>query len=315
MNIDDDSIRRVKNVDPVDVDHLVAVWSASDTKSALYKEIISMSTSTLTRPDAPTLRPVELSANRRPAARRRPLRLAVAAAAIFTLAAVAVTMFSSETSSVFAISETADGLIHVNVLDPTAGVGDGNALARDLRDRGIDADVATVAASPSMVGRVELGTVGGPLDGIVSGADGTVGVFEWTIDPTRFDGTLLVTIYVQGEDGEAFGAAESIFEPGEKLGGLHCALGEPMRAADVGRYLNQVGMTPIWSVVTPTDDPQITNWEIVDLVPAGIVLSGHAVNDTTAEFTVLRDGTTLSQPIVGEISGTPCTPDAASPWR
>jgi hypothetical protein len=314
MNIDDDSIRRVKSVDPVDVDHLVAVWSASDAKSALCKEIISMSTSTVTRPDVPTPRPVEMSATRPPGAWRRPLRLAVAAA-IITLAAAATTMFSSETSSVFAISETADGLIHVNVLDPTVGVRDGNALARDLRDRGIDTDVATVAASPSMVGRVELVSVDGPADGIVSGADGTAGVFDWTIDPTRFNGTLLVTIYVQGENGEAFGAAESIFEPGEKLGGLHCALGEPMRAADVERYLDQVGLTPIWSVVTPTDDPTITNSEIVDSVPDGIVLSGYAVNETTAQFTVLRDGTTLSQPIVGEISETPCTPNAASPWK
>jgi hypothetical protein len=306
----------VKSVDPVDVDHLVAVWSASDAKSALYKEIISMSTSTLTRPDAPTPRPVELSATRPPGAWRRPLRLAVAAAAIFTLAAAATTMFSSETSSVFAISQTADGLIHVNVLNPTAGVGDGNALARYLRDRGIDTDVATVAASPSMVGHVEIASVDGPTDGIdVGGADGTAGVFDWTIDPTRFNGTLLVTIYVQGKNGEEFGAAESIFEPGEKLGGLHCALGEPMRAADVERYLDQVGLTPIWSVVTPTDDPTITNSEIVDTVPDGIVLSGYALNDTTAQFTVLRDGTTLSQRIVGEISETPCTPDAASPWK
>jgi hypothetical protein len=315
MNIDDDSIRRVKNVDPVDVDHLVAVWSASDAKSALYKEIISMSTSTLTRPDAPAQRSVELSATRHPRAWRRPLRLAVATAVIITLAAAATTMFSNETSTVYAVYETADGLIHVNVVNPTAGVGDGNALARDLRDRGIDTDVATVAASPSMVGHVELGSADGPADGIdVGGADGTAGVFDWTIDPSRFHGTLVVTIYVQGENGEAFGAAESIFEPGEKLGGLQCALGEPMRAADVERYLDQVGLTPIWSVVTPTDDPAITNSELVDTVPDGIVLSGFAVTDTTARFEVLRDGTTLGQPI-GNISETPCTPDAASPWE
>jgi hypothetical protein len=87
-----------------------------------------------------------------------------------------------------------------------------------------------------------------------------------------------------------------------------------MRAAAVERYLDQVGLTPIWSVVTPTDDPAITNSEIVDTVPDGIVLSGFALNDTTAQFEVLRDETTLSQPI-GNISDIPCTPGAASPWK
>ena len=191
-----------------------------------------------------------------------------------------------------------------------------DALARDLSSRGVDTRIETVPASPSMVGTVEIGSTDGPAAGIQTGGpDGTSEVFDWTIDPTVFSGTLNVTVYVVADDGEPFGAAQEIFEPGEKLSGLQCALGEPMRATDVAQYLDQAGLIAEWSIVTPTDDPSITDSTRVDQTPDGVVLSGYATDNTHARFDVLEDGQTLAPGIGGYISDFPCTPEAAAQWR
>lgn len=304
-----DAIKRIHQIDPVDGDRIIADWSATDAKQALFEEITAMPTTTAipprhTHPNHQPTRPTVPQRGRR-------LQLALAAAAIMLAIGVGVTL-STLSEPAYAISQRDDGLIEVNVLPDFR---DGDALARDLRQLGIDTVVAIVPASPSMIGQVELFAVeGGLASGIELGADGTTGAFDWTIDPAVFEGTLQVTVYVEADDGEPFGAAQEIFEPGEKLAGLQCALGEPMRAAEVDQYLVQVGITPIWSVVTQTEDPSITNSTIADSVPAGTIITGHAVDNDTVAFDVLLDGDTLAIPSAGGISDTPCTPEAANAW-
>ena len=307
MSAHDDRMERLQQADPVDAAELLASWSESDAKASLLKEITAMPATTATiNPVTPLRTPVG------PSRRERPLVLA-AAAVIAVLALVAGFTLAGTADPAYAISTTADGLIQINVL---ADFRDGEALARDLRDRGVDTEVQTIPASPSLVGTVELGTTDGPATGIqTGGADGSNEVFDWTIDPSVFTGTLRVTVFVKADDGELFGAAQEVFEPGEKLAGLHCALGEPMRAADVAQFLGQVGLTPEWSVVTPTDDPSITNSARVDQVPDGIVLSGYATDNTHVRFDVLEDGQSLDSESGGYISDFPCTPEAAAQWN
>lgn len=306
MRDHDDSANRLQRADPVDQTRLSSAWSDTDAKASLLKEITAMSTETLARESAPTPLPTPIHS------RSRGRVLLAAAAAVVALALGISATMTLTADPAYAISETADGLLQINIL---ADFRDGDALARDLKDRGIDARVETVPASPSMVGTVELGSTDLPAVGLeVGGADGTSEVFDWTIDPSKFSGTLIVTVFVEAENGEPFGAAQEIFEPGEKLAGLHCALGEPMRATDVDRYLDQVGLTAQWWVVTPTDDPSITNSERVDQAPEGIVLSGHAIDNSQASFEVLLDGQTLSGGSAGYISDFACAPGAADLW-
>lgn len=311
MTTHDESMDRLHESDPVDAAQIIASWSDSDAKASLLKEIIAMPTETLTRdPDSKT--PIASHPSDARSRWRRPTVLVAAAA----FAALAIGIGSTLTGSpepAYAISETPDGLIQVDVL---AEFRDGDALARDLGDRGIDTEVENVPASPSMVGTVELGTTDGPAAGIQpGGADGTSGVFDWTIDPTVFTGTLSVRVFVEADDGEPFGAAQEVFEPGEKLGGLQCALGEPMRAADVARHLDRADLTAQWSIVTPTDDASVTNTTQVEEVPNGVVLSGYAIDNSTVRFDVLEDGQTLASGSAGYISDFPCTPEAAAAWR
>ncbi len=310
MSTHDDPMERLKHADPVDGAELIASWSDNDAKASLLKEITAMSTETLPRKSDVSRLVIPIGDSGR-SRRRRPMIMATAAAAAALVIGVGLTLARTPDPA-YAISESPDGIIQVNVL---ADFRDGDALARDLRDRGIDAQVETVPASPSMVGTVELGTMDGPAAGIqTAGPDGTNEVFDWTIDPAVFTGTLSVTVFVEAEDGETFGAAQEIFEPGEKLDGLHCALGEPMRATDVDRYLSRAGLTAQWSIITPTSDPSVTNSAQVDEVPSGTVLSGYAVDNANARFDVLPDGQTLDFDHAGYISDFPCTPEAAAKW-
>ena len=310
MSNHDDPMERLRKADPVDASDLIAAWSDNDAKASLLKEITAMSTKTIPR-ESDVIAPVIPLGNSGLSRRRRPLIMATAAAAAALVIGVGLTLAGTPDPA-YAIFESADGTIQVNIL---ANFRDGDALARDLRDRGIDAQVETVPASPSMVGTVELGTTDGPAAGIqTAGPDGSNEVFDWAIDPAVFTGMLTVTVFVEAEDGETFGAAQEIFEPGEKLDGLHCALGEPMRASDVARYLSGAGLTAQWSIITPTSDPSVTNSTRVDEVPSGTVLSGYAVDNSNVRFDVLPDGQTLDFDHAGYVSDFPCTPEAAAKW-
>lgn len=154
-------------------------------------------------------------------------------------------------------------------------------------------------------------------EGLTFGVEGTSDVFNWTINPDVFTEHLTIEMHVAADEREAYVLAEEVFEPGEVLGGLHCALGEPLRAPDLTPYLAGLGVTPVWLVISPTDDPTGTFEEAVGEAPNGQVLWGYARDATTVQFTVLLDGVTL-HPSVGNaprLSDLPCTPEQASAWK
>ncbi len=119
-------------------------------------------------------------------------------------------------------------------------------------------------------------------------------MFHWTIDPRVFHERLTIQLAVAAREGEPYMLSMVVFQPGEVLGGLHWALGKPVRAQDLVPYLARLGITPVWTVVYPTDDPSVTQSERVSDVPDGEILTGNALDDSTVEFQVVPDGVTLA---------------------
>ena len=215
----------------------------------------------------------------------------------------------------FAVRQLSNGLIEVNA---GGQFRDGQALAVELRAYGIDVKITPIPSSPTAVGKVEVFAPGGGdyiPEGLTFGQDGTSDVFNWTIDPDLFTEQLTIEMHVAARPGETYVIAEEVFEPGEVLAGLQCALGEPLRAEDVAPYLAKLGVTPVWLIKSPTDDPTITYEKQIQEVPHGEVLSGHALDDSTVQLTVLPDGVTLPETYTPHLSDVPCTPEQAAAWK
>lgn len=295
-----DSMDDVSRLDPIDGERLTASWSDSRAKQALFEEVTSMSVDTLA--------PVHQSSPVKTRPRKFGLAAAVAAAvAIFVVVAQGV-LFSS--SPAYAIRPLPNGVLEISVLPELR---DGDALAAELRSFGIDVEIVTLPSSPSLVGDVEIFRDGIPA-GLTFGADGTSDVFQWQIDPNEFTGRLTVELHVAAEGDEPYSLAAEVFEPGEALGGLHCALGQPLMAADVAPYLVDLGLEAVWYEVTPTSDPSITNETEVAVVPSGEVLYGAARDANTVWFRVRPEGVTLTD-YTAYLSDVPCTPQQADAWR
>lgn len=295
-------------IDPVDGDRLAAFWSKSEAKHAVIEEIATMSVDTSeTRTDS-TQQP-ELAG--RPG---RMLRLVAGIAAVAMALVLAPGVFT-EGDQAFAVRQLPNGVIEV---DASPQFRDGDALAAELGEFGIDVEITTVPSSPSLVGEVEVFAPGGGEyipEGISFGADGTADVFRLQIDPALFKEELVLRIYAAAENGEPYEAATSVFQPGEVLGGLHCALGEPLRAELVAPYLADLGLTATWTLITPTGDPSITNSEPVRAVPSGVILSGFARDASTVEFEVQGDGVILPDIYGAFYADQPCSAEQAASWN
>jgi hypothetical protein len=315
MNTHDDPMDRLKQVDPINAEQLTTAWSDNDAKASLFKEITSMpsNTNVVDIADSTTSHIEPATPNRKTVTRsRRRLPLLAVAAAVVAIGVAIGSNLVGHPQRAYAVSQGADGLIHVNVL---AAFRDGDALAKDLRSRGIRTRVLKVPAAPSLVGQIELGAEG-PSAGIKTAApDGSIGVFDWTIDPALFKDVLTIKVFVEPKPGQRIEQGGEVFEPGEKLAGLQCALGEPVRATDLARYLDRVGLTAKWSLVTTTADPSVTNSVEVDNVPEGIVLRAYLWDSSTARFEVLKDGEPTTWATTPKLSDVACTPEAASPWK
>jgi hypothetical protein len=333
MNTHNDPTDRLKRVDPINAERLISTWSDNDAKASLLKEITSMPTNTTSldttvvdtaivdtaivdtaivdTPVSPTPQ-IAVTARSTTFTRRRWKPLLAVAAALVALGVAIGSSSVGHPARAYAVSQGADGLIHVNVL---AGFRDGEALARDLRSRGIRTRVVKAPAAPSQVGKVML-SAEGPSAGIKTAApDGEIGVFDWTIDPALFKDTMTITIYVEPKAGQRIERNVDLFGPGEKLAGLQCALGEPVRATDVARYLGRVGLAAKWSLVTTTADPSVGTWVEVDSIPKGIVLQAYLWDSATAMFEVLKDGEPITPAMTQRLSYAACTPEAAAPWK
>lgn len=299
-----DSTGSIRRLDPIDGEQLDSSWSASHAKQALFQEVTSMPVDTLAPVEAPEPASVP---------RRRFAFAAAGVAAVAVALVVAQAVWFSATPA-YAVRPLENGVIEVTV---TPQMRDGDALAAELREYGIDVEIVPIPSSPSMVGAVEIfradGGDGIP-PGLTFGEDGTPDVFNWRIDPAVFNERLRIEVRVAALEGEAYQLANEVFEPGEVLAGLHCALGEPMSAADVAPYLAELGITPIWFEVTPTNDPSITNETEVAGVPDGDILHGFAIDAHTVSFRVRPAGVTLTD-YSSYLSDVPCTPDQSAAWR
>jgi hypothetical protein len=214
MNTHNDPIDRLKRVDPINAERLISTWSDNDAKASLLKEITSMPTNTTSLDTtvvdtalvdtalvdtavSPTPH-IAVTARSTPFTRRRWKPLLAVAAALVALGVAIGSSSVGHPARAYAVSQGADGLIHVNVL---AGFRDGEALARDLRSRGIRTRVVKAPAAPSQVGKVML-SAEGPSAGIKTAApDGEIGVFDWTIDPALFTDTMTITVFVEPKAG------------------------------------------------------------------------------------------------------------------
>lgn len=292
----------LSNVDPVDETRLAAAWSESDVKQEIFTEVTGSPT------DAPTTSRAQRTG-------RWSLPRVAAAAAVTAAALVVIQGVISLADPAFAVRELQNGLIEVNASDDFRS---GDALAAELSAYGIDVDIVTTPASPSSVGRVAVFAPGGGEyipDGLTIGQEGTPDVFNWTMDPETFTETLTIEMHVAAQEGEPYVIAEGVFEPGEALGGLHCALGQPVRAEDVQPYLADLDITPIWLVISPTEDPTVIHEEQVSATPAGQIMWGYSKDATTVELSVLPDGTTLSPDHQQRLSDKPCSSDQAEAWN
>lgn len=305
-----DPIDDLGRLDPIDGARLAATWSDSDAKQALLKEITTM--------PVHTPKPVTAAAAGRTP--RRTLKLAAG----FALAAAVLVVAQGilfNGAPAFAVRELPNGVIEI---DGSAQFRDGAALAAELREFGIEVEIITVVSSPSAVGTVTVWDQPGggaeitedyKPEGISYGADGSGDAFNITIDPSVFTDQITIQIQVQADEGERYVIAEEVFEPGEVVGGLHCALGEPLRVETLIPYLSDLGIDPIWSVASPTDDPFSLYEEEVGYVPEGQVLWGYAQDASTVRFTVVPDGVTLSENYPARLSDMPCTPEQAAAWN
>lgn len=285
-------------VDPVDGEHVSETWNDSPTAATLLSA---------------TLRePVVASSKGRRTAR---WTSGVAAAVV---AAVVIGIAPWGSSPAYAIRQLPDGVI---VIDWNPDLRNGDEIAKDLRSFGIDVDVVAAPATPSLVGHVVStalpGQDAGPVDGITWGDDGANDVFTWRIDPNVFTGPLRIELGVEARRGESYAVAGEVFEPGEVLGGLHCALGEPLRADQLVPYLTKLKLTAQWDVIAAipgrTDAFQEDR---VDEVPDGQILWGYAVDSGTVRFSVRPDGVYLSgiDGLEPRLSDVPCTPEQAQGW-
>lgn len=296
-------------IDPVDQDHASEVWEGSPASETLLAAVLEGSA---TSGDATTNgSPV---ANRK---RRRAVRwISGAAAAVAAAVVIGVAPWGS--SSAYAIRQLPDGVI---VIDWQADLRNGDDIAKDLRSFGIDVDVVASPSTPSLVGHVLSTTLPGrepgPVEGITWGEDGSADVFTWRIDPNVFTGPLRIELGVAAKPGEAYSTAEEVFEPGEVLGGLHCALGEPVRAEQLVPYLKKLGLTAQWDVVSVIPGrSDAYSEDTVDDVPDGQVLWGYAVDSDTVRFSVRLDGVDVSgiDGLEPRLSDVPCTPEQAEGW-
>ncbi len=225
----------------------------------------------------------------------RPALLAAAAAVV--VLALSVGGLPGSTPRVSAVRQLDDGRI---VVDWKSTPLHGRALIEDLRDYGLDVQIAgEFNASPSMVGHVvawpdftdESDPTRQAPGFAYGGPDGTPGGFVWIIDPAVFDTTIKADLYVETPPGEDYNLSSSVFVPGEPLADAACSLTEPLdpaRAADLARSL---GMQVTWTVESPqlADGRDWVFWHS-DEMPAGSVVGDQQLNAHSVDFTVRPPG-------------------------
>ncbi len=320
----DPDLRALAAADPIDGDAVMAAWDRSAVAAQQLEEIIAMPTLTRPIPTQPTTAaPRRLSEVTRPRHRRTWVRTGGLVGATAALgAALAILPGTATTGSrAFAVRPLEGGVV---VIDVFSDFRDGDALAADLRQYGIDVRIATQPVSPSLVGTVVSQSTGSGDAGTHPGVsydvgDSAPGVFTLSIDPAVFRGPLRLDVGVAAAPGEAYVTRNEVFDDGEVLGGLPCLIGETFSPDELAPYVERLGLTTLWDVVTDVaPDPTGATWTSVAMAtpPVGQVTSAYATDDRTVQVTVLPS--TLSEHaalFAGWISTDGCTAEAAARWQ
>lgn len=310
-------ITRLAAADPIDERVLadrIAPF-ADDVIAEITKAITQAPANTETEPIATS------SVSIAPLRRRRTWSLIAAAAcvAVFVMVATLASPLPGTSEPAYAI--TIDG--GVVVVNWMRDLRDGSEIGKELQAYGVDATVRAVPASPSRVGRVLTVAVNGVgagdmPPGVSWGADGTDEVFTWRIDPSQFKESIQIEIGVEPDSDEPYVAAESSFAPGEVLGGLHCALDEPITAAAVDKQLRRLALDVSWFRVT--EAAESTAGDLGEDVPsrtppAGTVIDVQPIDSRSVRVTVAPPGAPLTAPIFTPVRpSAECTPELASRW-
>lgn len=256
---------------------------------------------------------------------RLPLRprLVIAALIVATLAlVVAPSLLAPRQSSAFAVTQLADGRIHVTV---ASDFDQSSRLQAELAEVDVDVEVVRLSAHPRLVGTIELVPLG-ERGNSPSGAAGLeAGRGEFWVDPSRFRGSVELLIYASAEQGQKWQAAPSIFYPDEPLGGLPCSLEGPMDTATLERYARQVGISRFEWLQGPTghDEGSFQVESTSDRPPGDVVaasmMSPDELRVIVAPPAAVEEGSPTRRPSMdlGVHTGEPvvCTPELGARWR
>lgn len=261
----------------------------------------------------------------------RRTRLAIATAGVAAVAialALAPGLVSERGTPAFAVRELPGGIIEVDLRNDDLS---GTDLAAELGEFGIDVDIETYPASPSLVGDVYLVIEddGGeyvdhedvPGLTVTVHDESDLGRSTWRFDPEAFADQVRLSVGVETPAGRPYQVSAWAFEPGEVLAGLHCAFDQPMRASDVVPHLDALGLDATWELTSSDGHPG--QWESarVDDVPTGWVQTAFATDASTVAFHVIDASVVAEDDPQYRLRGwlqqlleIPCTPEQAAAW-
>lgn len=255
-----------------------------------------------------------------PAVASRRGRLVVGLVAAVLALSVLPSLVAPDRSSAFALTQLADGRIHVIV---AADFDESQRLQRALEEVGVKVQIERLAAHPRLVGTIELVPLG-PGGMSAAGAEGLeAGKGEFWIDPSRFGGSVELLIYATTDRGQSWQAAPSVFHPDEPLGGLPCAMEGALDTATLERFAAQVGISRIEWLPQPALGGRDFQLERTSKRPAGDVVA--ATMKSADELRVIvrppgapvREGALRPSMDLGLHTGEQplCTAELAARWR
>lgn len=237
---------------------------------------------------------------------RRPLGLAMAAAAALLIVAVGVPGLPGLQQDAYAVRPLQDGRIELDLL--AAATTDADEVAAQLREFGVDVAIDPVSSPPSLVGSV-LGVSGSHATG--PGGDWPPAGITFSetnqtatvaIDPGAYHGSLSIQVAVPAAGDGTYDRPVDALLPGGSLADAACALGHPVRVSDLLPVLRQLDLDPVWMPITDTREEAdsgyttVTDTEPTLTAPSGTVVMAEDLSPDLVSIMVLPD--TINAPYV-----------------
>lgn len=250
------------------------------------------------------------NSNRRRRSRRR---IATAVPVLVAVAGASLILTNGESNPAYALTETADGTIRVEIYPDFDDVG---ALEDSLAAAGLDSVVVHLKGHPSLDGLIEVSSHNNEGTGALEFDNG-----EFVIEPAAVEGEIEILIYSAAESGENYQFAPSIFAPDQLLGGLPCAYPDtPLTTAELERRANDVGINNIEWVLFEQAAPGEIAFEDSEQRPDGVVTGAQLRNANTLTVVAVSDLTDPAGTNLSMSDGThyrqaaSCTLELAARW-